>query len=178
MADIVPELRKISGSALLKNAQEEQDSAAATASDENFWYVEALFFAYRDFISDPDRILKDIGFGRAHHRVLHFVHRYPGMRVADLLDILQITKQSLARVLRELIKNGYVIQRPGKTDKRERLLYATAKGALLGSKLAAPQLRRIENALAAAGVDGQRAVARFLKALMNEYEAMRPFGNE
>jgi DNA-binding MarR family transcriptional regulator len=167
MADIVPELRKISTGSLLENARGKQDVSAVPASSENYWYVEALFFAYRDFISDPDRMLKDIGFGRAHHRVLHFVHRHPGMRVADLLEILQITKQSLARVLRELIKDGYVMQQPGKTDKRERLLYVTQKGALLAGELAAPQLTRIEEALAAAGKDGHRAVARFLKAMMS-----------
>src|SRR5665811_543959 len=94
----------------------------------------------RDSVGDADHELEVFGFGRAHHRVLHFVHRYPGMRVADLLEILQITKQSLARVLRELIKEGYVAQRSGKVDRRERLLYVTERGGALADRLAAPQL--------------------------------------
>jgi DNA-binding MarR family transcriptional regulator len=98
--------------------------------------------------------------------VLHFIHRYPGMRVADLLEILQITKQSLARVLRELVKDGYVAQRSGK-DRRERLLYATAKGRVLARRLAAPQLDKIRDALAQFGAEGQDAVARFLDAMIS-----------
>jgi DNA-binding MarR family transcriptional regulator len=130
--------------------------------------VEALFFAYRDFTSEPDRILHEIGFGRAHHRVLHFVDRYPGMRVADLLDILQITKQSLARVLRELIKKGYIAQQSGKADKRERLLYVTEKGAELARRLVAPQLDKINGALASVGNDKDSAIARFLEAMVSD----------
>lgn len=141
-------------------------AAAPAEQDDLYWFIEALFFAYRDFISDPDRILNEIGFGRAHHRVLHFIHRYPGMRVADLLEILQITKQSLARVLRELVKEGYVAQRSGK-DRRERLLYATAKGRILARRLAAPQLDKIRDALAQFGAEGQAAVARFLDAMIS-----------
>ena len=121
-------------------------------------YVELLFFAYRDFTSDPDSILQQLGFGRAHHRVLHFVHRYPGLRVAELLQILKITKQSLSRVLRELVEAGHVEQRTGPSDRRERLLFATAAGAALADRLAQPQIERIARALAAtsqvaAGVD-------------------------
>lgn len=141
-------------------------AAAPVEQDDLYWFIEALFFAYRDFISDPDRILNEIGFGRAHHRVLHFIHRYPGMRVADLLEILQITKQSLARVLRELVREDYVAQRSGK-DRRERLLYATAKGRVLARRLAAPQLDKIRDALAQFGADGQVAVARFLDAMIS-----------
>jgi DNA-binding MarR family transcriptional regulator len=113
--------------------------------------VELLFFAYRDFTADPDAILSAIGFGRAHHRVLHFVGRNPGMRVAKLLDILQITKQSLGRVLRELIERGYVVQEEGAFDRRQRLLYLTAKGAILHGELMAPQLHRIRRALDRSG---------------------------
>jgi DNA-binding MarR family transcriptional regulator len=87
--------------------------------------VELFFFAYRDFTADPDHILATIGFGRAHHRVLHFVGRNPGMTVAELLEILKITKQSLGRVLRELIQKGYVVQEEGSQDRRQRLLYLT-----------------------------------------------------
>ena len=109
--------------------------------------VELLFFAYRDFTSDPDHILSPIGFGRAHHRVLHFVGRNPGMRVAELLDILKITKQSLGRVLRELIEKAYVVQEEGALDRRQRLLYLTPRGEDLHRRLMTPQLHRIERAL-------------------------------
>jgi len=98
--------------------------------------VELLFFAYRDFTGGPDAVLEQYGFGRAHHRVLHFVHRNPGLRVADLLDILRITKQSLARVLKQLIDKGFIMQRAGNDDRRERRLFVSAKGARLAEKLA------------------------------------------
>src|SRR6266446_8160438 len=94
----------------------------------SFDLIELLFFAYRDFVGDADEILAKFGFGRAHHRVLHFVNRNPGMKVAELLDILKITKQSLARVLRQLIQEGYILQREGANDRRQRLLYVTPKG--------------------------------------------------
>ena len=112
--------------------------------------IELLFFAYRDFISDPDAILAKSNFGRAHHRVLHFVDRNPGLTVADLLDILKITKQSLARVLKELIEAGFIEQRTGLEDRRQRLLYATPAGQALSAGLSSPQERRIKAALAAA----------------------------
>lgn len=130
--------------------------------DRLFWFVEAFFFAYRDFVGDPDRMLGEIGFGRAHHRVLHFVCRYPGMRVADLLEILQITKQSLARVLRELIREGYIVQRSAETDRRARLLYVTARGRALTQRLAQSQLARVSAALSRLDAGGREAVARFL----------------
>ena len=107
--------------------------------------VELLFFAYRDFVADPDHILEDLGFGRAHHRVLHFIGRDPGMTVASLLEILQITKQSLARVLKELIDKGFVFQKEG-TDRRQRLLHLTPLGDNLQQKLMAPQIDRFKRA--------------------------------
>src|SRR6516164_5850251 len=98
----------------------------AGRGNEPIWdVIELLFFAYRDFIGDPDDVLAKFGFGRAHHRVLHFVNRNPGMKVAELLDILKITKQSLGRVLKQLIDQGYVVQKEGK-DRRQRLLFVTA----------------------------------------------------
>lgn len=130
--------------------------------------AELLFFAYRDFTTDPDRLLDQYGFGRAHHRVLHFVNRNPGLRVADLLHILQITKQSLARVLKQLIDEGFIAQRSGKADRRERLLYATAKGAKLAEKLADLQVGRIGAALAAAGPGADEMTRRFLFAMIGE----------
>src|SRR3954470_19322530 len=75
--------------------------------------IELLFFAYRDFVGDADHVLEEFGFGRAHHRVMHFVHRYPGLKVADLLRVLRITKQSLGRVLKQLLDEGYIVQRAG-----------------------------------------------------------------
>ncbi len=119
-----------------------------------------MFFAYRDFTSDPDAILARYGFGRAHHRVVHFVNRMPGLTVAELLDVLKITKQSLARVLKQLIDTGHIVQLPGPQDRRQRELYPTAKGRALALALAAPQSRRIAEALRGAGGgerDGGRA---------------------
>jgi DNA-binding MarR family transcriptional regulator len=133
-------------------------------------FAELLFFAYRDFTRDPDAILKDFGFGRAHHRVLHFVNRHSGLRVVDLLDILTITKQSLSRVLKQLIDKGYIVQQAGSADRRERLLFPTDKGRALAERLAAPQLVRLASALKAAGPGAEAAVRRFLEAMVNAEE--------
>ncbi len=130
-------------------------------------FAELLFFAYRDFTGDPDAILKDFGFGRAHHRVLHFVKRHSGLRVADLLDILNITKQSLSRVLKQLIDQGYITQKAGASDRRERLLYPTESGKALAARLAAPQMVRLRAALEAAGPEGEPAIRRFLETMIN-----------
>ncbi len=132
--------------------------------------IELLFFAYRDFTAGPDKILSEIGFGRAHHRVLHFVNRYPGLRVADLLDILKITKQSLARVLKQLVEQGYIEQRSGVTDRRERLLHATAKGATLARRLMEPQQARVGRAVEEAGATGAPTLAELLFALIDPPE--------
>jgi DNA-binding MarR family transcriptional regulator len=133
----------------------------------DFTIIELFFFAYRDFTSDPDAILADYGFGRAHHRVLHFVNRRPGLTVAELLEVLQITKQSLARVLKQLIDTGHVIQVQGPRDRRQRELYPTAKGRTLALALARPQSRRIHAALEGASSAEREAVERFLKAMVN-----------
>jgi DNA-binding MarR family transcriptional regulator len=130
-------------------------------------FAELLFFAYRDFTGDPDAILKDFGFGRAHHRVLHFVNRHSGLRVADLLDILNITKQSLSRVLKQLIDQGFVEQQAGSSDRRERLLYPTERGHALAERLAAPQFVRLTHALEAAGPGAEAALRAFLEAMIN-----------
>jgi len=133
-------------------------------------FAELLFFAYRDFTRDPDAILKDFGFGRAHHRVLHFVNRHSGLRVADLLDILTITKQSLSRVLKQLIDKGYIVQQAGASDRRERLLFPTEKGRALAERLAAPQLVRLADALKAAGPGSEAVLRRFLEGMVNAEE--------
>lgn len=130
-------------------------------------FAELLFFAYRDFTGDPDAILKDFGFGRAHHRVLHFVNRHSGLRVADLLGILNITKQSLSRVLKQLIDKGYIVQQAGAADRRERLLFPTPQGQALAERLAAPQLVRLTAAIEAAGPGAERTLRRFLEAMIN-----------
>jgi DNA-binding MarR family transcriptional regulator len=125
-----------------------------------------FFFAYRDFVSDADALLERQGFGRAHHRVLYFVNLRPGMPVADLLDILKITKQSLARVLRQLVDNGYIEQKTGDTDRRQRLLYATEKGRELFDVLSATQTSRIESAIASLPPEGKRTVLKFFVGMV------------
>jgi DNA-binding MarR family transcriptional regulator len=140
----------------------------AARGREPIWdVIELLFFAYRDFIGDPDDVLAKLGFGRAHHRVLHFVNRNPGMKVAELLDILKITKQSLGRVLKQLIDQGYVVQKEGANDRRQRLLYVTAKGESLAMKLAGLQTARIVAALSELGPNAHEAACRFLTAMIN-----------
>ena len=133
----------------------------------DFAIIELLFFAYRDFTSDPDKILAEYGFGRAHHRVVHFVNRRPGLTVAELLDVLKITKQSLARVLKELIDGGYIVQVQGPRDRRQRELYPTQRGRDLAVALATPQPHRIAAALADAAPGDRVAVERFLMAMVN-----------
>ncbi len=129
--------------------------------------IELLFFAYRDFVSDPDEILRDYGFGRAHHRIVHFVGRNPGIRVAELLDILRITKQSLGRVLKDLIESGHVEQREGNSDRRHRLLFLTKKGEGLRNKLMSPQIERFSAALKASGPGSPDAYRDVLLHLVN-----------
>jgi DNA-binding MarR family transcriptional regulator len=137
-------------------------------SPEPIWdIIELLFFAYRDFVSDPDDVLAKFNFGRAHHRVLHFVNRHPGMKVADLLDVLKITKQSLGRVLKQLVDEGYVIQKEGENDRRQRLLFVTTKGEQLAMKLAGLQTERIARALAEIGPNAHEAARRFLVAMID-----------
>lgn len=143
------------------------DTSADATDDEALAVIEQLFFAYRDFVGEPDAMLAELGFGRAHHRVLHFVHRNPGMTVAVLLDILQITKQSLARVLKHLIETGYIAQEEGPQDRRQRLLHTTDKGAHLVERLIAIQSSRIKGALQALPSAERANVQVFLRALRN-----------
>lgn len=125
-----------------------------------------FFFAYRDFVGDADALLERQGFGRAHHRVLYFVNLKPGMPVADLLDILKITKQSLARVLRQLIDNGYIEQKTGAADRRQRLLYATDKGRKFFATLSQSQASRIDAAIASLPPGADRLVRSFLVGMV------------
>ena len=142
---------------------------SALSADEgiDFTLIELFFFAYRDFTSDPDQILARYGFGRAHHRVVHFVNRRPGLTVAELLDVLKITKQSLARVLKQLIDTGYVVQVQGPRDRRQRELYPTAKGRALSLALAMPQSRRIAKALSGTDRGERETIERFLKNMVD-----------
>jgi DNA-binding MarR family transcriptional regulator len=126
--------------------------------------IELLFFAYRDFTAEPDAILEHYGFGRAHHRVVHFVGRRPQMTVGDLLVILRITKQSLNRVLGQLVRQGFIVQHRGAQDRRQRLLELTEKGRELERQLSAPQRARVAAAYRKAGAG---AVDGFRKVLLN-----------
>src|SRR6195952_3318991 len=156
------------------NRPNEPDSPASErrfpapgAGDLRWDIIELLFFAYRDFVGDADHELEAFGFGRAHHRVLHFVHRYPGLKVADLLDVLRITKQSLGRVLKQLLDEGYIIQKTGNNDRRQRLLYATPKGEALVARLAGLQTDRITRALGEVDPSGVAAISQFLRAMID-----------
>jgi DNA-binding MarR family transcriptional regulator len=133
-------------------------------------YIELLFFAYRDFISDPDAALLTYGFGRAHHRVIHFVNRHPGIRVADLLDILKITKQSLGRVLKQLVDSGFIEQKTGPLDRRQRLLYPTESGRALALRLIDLQARRLGKALAALSPQERQGAEKFLRSIIDTNE--------
>lgn len=126
-----------------------------------------FFFAYRDFTGDADALLDRQDFGRAHHRVLYFVNLRPGMPVADLLDILKITKQSLARVLRQLIDHGYIEQKTGHADRRQRLLHATDKGREFFGTLSATQASRIQTAIASLPPSSREIVVRFLVGMVD-----------
>ena len=150
-------------------AQQAGPIRSALSGDDgiDFPMIELFFFAYRDFTSDPDQILGQYGFGRAHHRVVHFVNRRPGLTVAELLDVLKITKQSLARVLKQLIDTDYIVQVQGLRDRRQRELYPTAKGRALALELAAPQSRRIAGALADMEPAQRTVIERFLKDMVN-----------
>jgi DNA-binding MarR family transcriptional regulator len=133
-------------------------------------FVELLFFAYRDFTREADDLLAEYGLGRAHHRVLHFVNRSPGLKVAELLDILKITKQSLARVLKELVDQGWIVQHEGVNDRRQRLLHTSEKGKALAQRLDRLQAARVEEALKASGTPNSDAVAQFLLAMTSREE--------
>ncbi|HWV42117.1 MarR family winged helix-turn-helix transcriptional regulator [Pseudorhodoplanes sp.] len=147
------------------------EAAPARPAGEPVWdLIELLFFAYRDFVADADEALAKFGFGRAHHRVLHFVTRHPGIKVADLLDILNITKQSLGRVLKQLVDQGYVLQKEGESDRRQRLLYATPKGEALAMKLASLQTERIARALTDIGPGAHEDARKFLIAMIDHRE--------
>jgi DNA-binding MarR family transcriptional regulator len=132
-----------------------------------FDLIELFFFAYRDFVGDADRLLLRYNFGRAHHRVLYFVDRRPGLAVAELLDLLKITKQSLSRVLKDLLDQNYLEQRAGLSDRRQRLLHPTDKGCALALELAQLQSRRFARALENLPEGAREQAAAFLAAMID-----------
>jgi DNA-binding MarR family transcriptional regulator len=138
--------------------------------------IELLFFAYRDFTAEPDAILARYGFGRAHHRVIHFVGRHPQMTITELLGILRITKQSLNRVLGQLIRQEFILQLPGSNDRRQRLLELTAKGRELERELSEPQRARIANAYRQAGGPAVAGFRKVLLGVVASDEDRRRFG--
>ncbi|WP_170382177.1 MarR family winged helix-turn-helix transcriptional regulator [Ruegeria atlantica] len=129
--------------------------------------IEAMFFAYRGFTADPDRILAQLAYGRAHHRAVHFINRAPGTTVNNLLAILGVTKQSLNRVLRTLIEDGLVESRVGTVDKRERHLFLTDKGKALEAKLSEAQRVRMRAAYKDAGPEAVSGFRKVLEAMMD-----------
>ncbi len=129
-----------------------------------------MFFGYRDFVGIADESLETIGYGRAHHRVLHFVDRNPGLTIGDLLEILKVTKQGVARVLKTLVDDGLITVSQGALDRREKCLATTAEGHRLARAIAAIQTEKINAALADAGPQNREAIAAFLAALVDEGE--------
>jgi DNA-binding MarR family transcriptional regulator len=143
--------------------------------------IEAMFFAYRGFTADPDRILADMAYGRAHHRAIHFINRAPGTTVNNLLAILGVTKQSLNRVLRTLIEDGLVESRIGSADKRERHLHLTDDGRALEQRLSDAQRARMRAAYRAAGPQAVAGFRQVLEAMMDpdmrrRYQALKESG--
>ena len=151
----------------------ENRAASSETAEPMYDLIELFFFAYRDFVGDADRMLEHYGFGRAHHRVLHFVSRGPGLTIAELLEILKITKQSLNRVLKELIAEGFIDSRAGAKDRRHRQLYATATGERLARDLALLQTLRFSGALNHVGAEGREGATAFLLAMVDAQERER-----
>ncbi|MEM6422081.1 MAG: MarR family transcriptional regulator [Pseudomonadota bacterium] len=129
---------------------------------------ELMFFAYRDFTSDPDTALGQRGYGRAHHRAIHFIKRRPGITVQGLLDILKVTKQSLNRVLRQLVEDGLVESATGADDRRQRNLRLTADGERLESALSAPQRERLRRAFSEAGPEAVAGFRLVLERMLDD----------
>ena len=138
--------------------------------------IELLYFAYRDFTAEPDAILAEYGFGRAHHRVIHFVGGNPRITVSELLAILKITKQSLSRVLSQLVREEFIIQHEGKQDRRQRLLELTASGVALEGRLSESQRRRFADAYRNAGAEAVEGYRKVLMGMISEEDRERVFG--
>jgi DNA-binding MarR family transcriptional regulator len=132
--------------------------------------IELMYFAYRDLVAEPDRVLENFGLGRAHHRVLHFVTRRRGLTIAELLDTLKITKQSLNRVLKDLLDQNYVVARPGESDRRQRQLFPTLRGEALALDMAHVQSRRFARTFAQLPLTARTAARDFLRAVIETGE--------
>jgi DNA-binding MarR family transcriptional regulator len=162
--------------ALQRSSADTAESTAPAASadladvEPMFDLIELLFFAYRDFVGDADRLLEAYQFGRAHHRVLHFVTRNPGLTIAELLDILKITKQSLNRVLKELLDKGYVESRAGALDRRQRQLFPTQAGTALALEIARVQSRRFRRVFGQLQKSARLDAMAFLLAMIDPGE--------
>lgn len=135
--------------------------------------IELFFFAYRDFTGEADALLVRYGFGRAHHRVIYFVGRHPGVSVSELLSILKITKQSLSPVLGQLMRDGFVVQRPDPMDRRRRRLHLTPEAEALEQRLTAHQARRLASAFEDAGAEAAHGFTEVLRAIINKEERQR-----
>ncbi len=158
----------------IKNAPGSTPAAGAEPGEEALRQaIEMLFFAYRDFTGEPDAMLARIGLGRAHHRAIYFVGRNPGIAVTELLAILRITKQSLARVLSQLVREGYIVQRRSDLDRRKRLLHLTDKGVDLERRLTANQRERIARACRAAGPDAAEGFRAVMRGIMDTGDRWR-----
>ena len=154
----------------LDGADAAEGAAPGRRAEPLFDLIELLFFAYRDFVGDADRLLENFNFGRAHHRVLHFVTRRPGLTIAELLDILKITKQSLNRVLKELLDKGYVEARAGMNDRRQRQLYPTEAGTALALDIAWLQSQRFRRVFSVSPENARTDVIAFLLAMIDPSE--------
>jgi DNA-binding MarR family transcriptional regulator len=148
-------------------APKQMDAMLFLTDDQLLQGIELMYFAYKGFTSDPDRILQNYTYGRAHHRAIHFINRHKGLKVNDLLDILGITKQSLNRVLRQLIDDDLVESRVGRTDKRERNLFLTEQGIALERELSDAQRKRMRAAYRAAGPDAVQGFRLVLEKIMD-----------
>jgi DNA-binding MarR family transcriptional regulator len=160
---------KLSTSPAIQDGDRPMKDTAVPSGETELPYdlIELLFFAYREFTGDPDDVLAQYDFGRAHHRVLHFVDRNPGIMVTDLLGILRITKQSLGRVLKQLVDAGIIEQREGHHDRRQRLLYTTEQGHTLAVDLTRLQQKRLERALIGLPDGGEEIIRKFLLQMMD-----------
>jgi len=152
---------------------EHPDSVLALTEEDMRQALELLFFAYRDFTGEADALLADFGFGRAHHRVIYFVGRHPGMAVSELLGILKITKQSLSRVLSQLIEDGFILQRTDAADRRRRHLYLTTKGTDLERRLTERQSQLIKRAYQETGPDAAAGFRAVLRGIINEKDRVK-----
>ncbi len=131
-------------------------------------FIEKIFYAYRETYSDPKEILKKYSFGTAHHRAIHLIERYEGLTVSDLLNKLKITKQSLNRVLRDLIKNKSILVKKGEVDSRQRQIFLNEKGKKLFEEIFLQQKKRIYNAFKNSDADSVIKFRKILSKIINE----------